>query len=116
MLQVSPRPLTSDEEGVVLGLLRLGQQPIPAAGERASWRVVGRCECGCASFDLQPNARGASILADGYGRTPAGVEVGVILWGRDGAPISLEVYMLGTETSELPAPESLRLDPAAPGS
>ena len=71
-------------------------------------RVVGRCECGCASIDFLPDKGSASVVAEAYGRTATGVDVGVLLWAREDLVSALEVYMLGTDTDQLPTAESLR--------
>jgi hypothetical protein len=55
-------------------------------------RVVGACDCGCASLDFQPKGPGAKIIADALAVYPDGQEAGLILWGRDGAIQSLEVF------------------------
>jgi hypothetical protein len=55
-------------------------------------------------------ATGSEVLADGYGTTIRGVDVGVILWGRNGQLSGLEVYALEEDTPDLPTPESLSQD------
>jgi len=104
MGEVPPRSLSEDEHSVVARLINLGglKLTVPIT-------VVGKCECGCASIDFEPNKAGPKVLVDGYGRTAAGIEVGVLLWGYESSIAGLEVYMLGTDTGELPAPESLHL-------
>lgn len=114
MGDVAPRPLTATEGAIVSRLLALHGLSVPGAAALAGWRVVGRCDCGCASVDFVSDVAPASVLADGYGVTPGGVPVGVILWQRDGVPSGLEVYMLGEDTPELPAPESLHRGEGAP--
>ncbi len=48
-------------------------------------------------------------IADAIAETPAGLECGLILWGRDNAVTGLEIYEMdpGT-TNELPSLEMLR--------
>ena len=56
-------------------------------------RVVGGCECGCSSLDFQPNAwGGATIIADAWAVYSDGQQAGLILWGRAGEIVLLEVY------------------------
>lgn len=57
-------------------------------------RVVGGCECGCASLYFEPEGpRGhLQMLADELVVYPDGQRAGVILWGREGKIVWLEVY------------------------
>jgi len=56
-------------------------------------RVVGGCGCGCSSLDFRPDgARGARIIADALAVYADGQQAGLILWGRGGEIVSLEVY------------------------
>ena len=56
-------------------------------------RVLKGCQCGCASLDFQPQAwGGAQIIADAIARYEDGQEAGLILWGRNGEIVLLEVY------------------------
>jgi hypothetical protein len=75
-------------------------------------RVVGRCECGCASidFDSPPSDHNPTPIADGTGTTPHGGKVGVIVWGRSDAITGLEIYDLGAGQDDLvlPTPISIR--------
>jgi hypothetical protein len=81
--------------------------------------VIGRCSCGCPTVDLafrdsqQPTTGPSQILADFFGVTPEGIEVGVILHARQDAISELEVYSLGTtdttdRTFGLPRIETLK--------
>ena len=64
-------------------------------------RVVGSCDCGCASLYLKPQeARGKlQMLADELAVYPDGQQAGLILWGREGEIAWLEVYDLQPESS-----------------
>jgi hypothetical protein len=62
----------------------------PAALEELE--VVGGCTCGCTSIDFSTDTRGCKIIADATARYSDGKEAGLILWARDGAIVSLEVY------------------------
>ncbi len=56
-------------------------------------RVLDGCDCGCSSLDFQPNAwTGAGIIADALAVYADGQQAGLILWGRDGQIVLLEVY------------------------
>jgi hypothetical protein len=72
-------------------------------------RVVGRCSCGCPSVDFAVNGQGAGAapIADSRGKTAEGVEVGVILWGRDGAVTGLELYEFDQPVRSLPQTATL---------
>src|SRR5258708_34551040 len=71
-----------------------------AMGEGAGFRrqpladlvVVGGWYCGCSSLDFRPRAAGSRILADALALYPDGQQAGLILWGREGEIIWLEVY------------------------
>ncbi len=103
--------MSKDEKAVLLSLLALANRSVPDA-DLDSWRVIGRCECGCASFDLaseQSNVESSShILADAVGTTTSGTNVGAILWSRAETPSGVEIYTFGPDTNELPTPESIR--------
>jgi hypothetical protein len=111
MQTVLPRPLSAAERALVDHMIR-------AAGETtvAPSQVVAKCECGCASIDFIADTAGARVGRDAIGRTPGGVEVGALLWVKDGRAAGLEIYMFGTDTAELPLPESLQFEPFAPAS
>ena len=56
-------------------------------------RVVGGCDCGCCSLEFQPGGWGkAEIVAEAYASYPDGQKAGLILWGRNGELVLLEVY------------------------
>lgn len=111
MHKVLPRLLTDPEQAVVSHMIR-------SPGERvaAPTQVVAKCDCGCATVDFIDDTRGACVVRDATGRTRTGIDVGVLLWGKDGVAAGLEIYMLGTDTGELPLPESLQFEPFAPAS
>lgn len=109
------RDLTTEERQLIEWLLEHG---IPDAKlyapQLSGLHVVARCSCGCPTIDLAvegANARtvGPShLLADFYGTTHDGLEVGVILHGREGKISELEIYPLGETPTSLPNIESLR--------
>ncbi len=56
-------------------------------------RVAKGCDCGCSSLDFQPDAwRDADIIADTFAVYSDGQQAGLILWGREGEIVLLEVY------------------------
>jgi len=72
---MDPRPLTEDEQLVLGRILAADFQGVSALREQAlGVQVVGRCECGCPSVDLQPPAD--STRSDQVGRL-APVELAV---------------------------------------
>ena len=113
------RPITEREAAVVVWLLENGWKhgPLnhPVEGV-AKLRVVGRCACGCASVDFEEHGQssGAGPIAEGYGKTPEGLQFGLILWGRDGAITGLEIYECHPgSANKLPDPAWLTPDPPA---
>ena len=107
MSKAPSRPLSDSEQAVVARMMTLGGVAYAVPRE-----VVDRCDCGCASVDFLPDGPFGEIVADAYGRTTSGIDVGVILWAREGAVSGLEVYMLGSsDTDELPTVDSLQLEP-----
>jgi hypothetical protein len=64
-------------------------------------RVVGRCGCGCASLYFEPEGQRGKVhmLADELAVYPDGQQAGLILWGRDGKIVWLEVYDMQPESS-----------------
>jgi hypothetical protein len=108
------RELRSDERQLVEWLLEHG---IPEAKSYApqltGLHVVAHCGCGCPTIDLAVGGANATtvgqshVLADFYGATPEGIEVGVILHGRQGKISELEVYPLTETPASLPTIESL---------
>lgn len=69
--------------------------------------VVGGCGCGCASVDFVPqDTNGSShIVGDGMGKTSAGGQVGLIVWGTAQAITGLEVYDMGAGQEDLGLPD-----------
>ena len=82
----------------------------------APTQVVGECGCGCASVSFVEDKQGAGLVRDATGRTAGGIDVGVLLFAKDGVAAELEIYMIGVDTPDLPIPESLEFEPFAPAS
>jgi hypothetical protein len=109
--------LTDAERAIVARLCAINELPVPSGVDLAALRVVGSCECGCASVDFRPGPFTGQIIGEGYGVTVSGIDVGLILWGSENGLAALEIYMLGMEdTPELPRPESLHRGEGAPAS
>jgi hypothetical protein len=75
-------------------------------GAIADLRVVGRCDCGCASVDFVKDSGGhTQPIADGTGKTARGGDVGLIVWGTNHEITGLEVYDRGAGDDDLNLPE-----------
>ena len=90
------RPINDAERELLLWLLRNG---VPGAQlltkQVDGLRVKSKCSCGCPTVDFEISGEAKPmprILADVYGKTAKGEEVGVILWADEGRISSLEVY------------------------
>jgi hypothetical protein len=112
---MTPRPLTQREIAVIRAAIERAAkvQLEPGVLERLEdLRVVRRCDCGCDSVDFAEHdpQRPERPIADGTGKTPAGGEVGIIIWGTDDAVTGIEVYDLGAGDGDirLPVESSLR--------
>ena len=116
-MQINPRPLTDDEERVLRRILDADFRGVAALLEQfVGVQVVGHCDCGCPSIDLQP--RPGSARSDQAGRlapvellvTPVADEPpgGVILFVDDGQLSYLEyVYYSEAPPSEWPSDDRL---------
>lgn len=96
------RTLTTTEVSVVQWLLDNAIAP-----DRGVYRlvppgelhVVGGCDCGCRSLDFAQDKDGAVIVADALAVYSDGRQAGLILWGREGRIVSLEIYDCHPEAS-----------------
>lgn len=111
------RPPTEEERKLLEWLLAHGSPDAkPFLSQIANVNVVGKCTCGCPTIDLalgdreQRKTAPSHILADFVGRTPEGIDVGVILHARDGEISELEVYAIPDVNGafSLPSIESLK--------
>jgi len=121
-VDVSPRPLLPSERALIAGLLRHGALPERHFHQELdAVRVVWECDCGCSSIEFQSEGRPSVgpeetlTLADAYGVTPDGRNVGLILWGTERALSRLEIYSLDSDPPfEVPSPDSITDDPPTP--
>jgi hypothetical protein len=100
------RPINADELRIIRAALeRCAEIPSVSAlvASLDELRVVGGCECGCASvnFSVAPPEHKKPI-ADGRGILPNGFRVGVIVWGTPEAVTGLEVYDMSATVTGLP--------------
>jgi hypothetical protein len=99
MRATSNRPISDDEAACIRVTLERAPA-IPNASVLTATivhlRVVGGCDCGCASVDFEKDSSGdTQPIADATGRTARGGDVGIIVWGTSNAITGLEVYDLG---------------------
>jgi hypothetical protein len=112
---MTPRPITQGELAVLRATLNKAANsplsPDVLAGLEGL-QVIGGCECGCDSIDFAEHdpQRPSRPIADGTGKTLAGGDVGIIVWGTDEAVTSIEVYDLGAGDTDikLPVESSIR--------
>jgi hypothetical protein len=107
------RPLTTDERILLEWLISNGS---PSAAKYAAQiprvSVVSRCTCGCPTLDLAVDGEhvdgGSELVADFVGKSPEGIQVGVILHCRGDQISELEVYALGEVKGVfgLPSPDA----------
>jgi hypothetical protein len=93
------RELTADEQGLVKWLLDHG---VPSAGAYLTQlprvRVVSRCDCGCASLNLEVDGRGwrsrggMEILSDHGWRDEMGHRFGIFLFAKEQALAGIDVF------------------------
>jgi hypothetical protein len=111
------RPLTEEEQKLLEWLLVNGSpEAKPYISQIANVNVVGKCTCGCPTIDLalgnreQRKTAPSIILADFTGKTPEGIEVGVIVHAREGEISELELYAIPDWKGpfNLPSIESLK--------
>ena len=62
-------------------------------------RVVEGCSCGCSSLYFSSKRGSLQRLADEVALYPDGQTAGLMLWGRDGEIVWLEVYDFEPESS-----------------
>ena len=108
------RPLTTDERILLEWLIANGSRSAATyAPQIPLVRVVSRCSCGCPTIDLAVDGKhvrgGSELVADFVGKSPEGIQVGVILHCRAGQISELEVYAIDEVKGAfgLPRPDAL---------
>ena len=114
-MQFERRRITPQELAVLQAALTTGAEQALSKDIIASapnLQAVDACTCGCDSvdFELPEGNDRPGILANAIGQTPAGGQVGVIVWGHADRITGLEVYDLdaGPGGIRLPVPASIR--------
>jgi hypothetical protein len=106
------RQITSDELDVVRWLLvNAANKDVSeySAESLQGAAVVVACPCGCASIDFSFGEdpadvpvdvrRATDIVAEGFALWPDGTRAGVMLWGRRGQLLGIELYDLGADAA-----------------
>lgn len=115
MVPEPPRDLTT-EEAILIGWLATSSQTSHEeyASQIEGLKVVGHCECGCGSIDLEvsdslrSNLSHRGIIADYIGWTEDRRLFGVMLWARHGLLELLEIVIYdGAGPISTPRPEML---------
>ncbi|CAN5649996.1 hypothetical protein BH10ACT8_BH10ACT8_23780 [soil metagenome] len=121
-MQFEPRPLTNDEQRVLGQILDAEFQGVAALREQlAGLQVVGRCDCGCPSIDLEPSSD--IRWSDQVGRlAPVELEVkpvadeppGRVILFVDGGKLSYLEYVYYSEAAPHEWPADNRLERVGP--
>ena len=116
---MTPRAITQRELAVLRATLeRAGKVQLDAdlLERLENLRVVGWCDCGCDRVDFVEDdpQRPSRPNADGTGKTAAGGDVGIIIWGNDDGVTEMEIFDLGAGEGDirLPVEGSIRPWPA----
>ena len=114
MIALNPRPLTPAEIAVVSAAI---QRAPFGEGFRldevhltSQLRVVGRCDCGCASvfFSSPEWTSEHHRVADGQGYTADGERIDIIVWATSTGLAHLELVSYSERPALLPDPYSVR--------
>jgi len=109
---IPERGITAHEAAIVEWLLdHAAMRDVTAYRSKpvTSLRVVGGCDCGCSSLDFHSNVSGPkTMLADAVAVYPDKQQAGLILWGRDGEIVMLEVYEMHPVADRVPEIADLR--------
>jgi hypothetical protein len=109
---IPERDITPHEAAIVEWLLeRAAMRDVTAyrTNPVTALRVVGGCDCGCSSLDFRSSSSGSTtMLADAVAVYPDKQQAGLILWGRDGEIVMLEVYEMHPVADRVPEIADLR--------
>ena len=113
MQESLPRPISAEEVAVIYRALEVCPTGPVSQALRDSVPtlcVIWRCTCGCdtVNFEHMNESARQTIVADGIGETPAGKEIGLIVFGKGDHVVSLEVYGFDNEPARLPTLDSIR--------
>ncbi len=90
------RPITASECAVLEWLLEHAATcDVTAYRNRPldQLSIIPGCPCGCASLDFAEHAwGGATMIADATAVYPDGQKAGLILWGKSGEIVLLEIH------------------------
>ncbi len=121
-MEVEPRSLTDDEQRVLERILEAVFQGVAALRKQlVGVQVVGRCDCGCPSIDLEPASERAR--SDQVGRlAPVELEVipaageppGAVILFVDGGKLSYLEYVHYSEAPPNGWPPDDRLSRVGP--
>lgn len=110
---ITPRSISPEELAVIAQAVRVGAikgSKLPSLDSLASLRVIGKCDCGCASVDFEQLGTGQapSLVADAIGDTPGGERVNLLVFAYGGRFTALEVVGYAADPVPLPIPSSVR--------
>ena len=111
------RELSIEEQALIKWLIANGSPEAKAyESQLPLLRIVGGCDCGCPTVNFAVGSRREisgppRIIADFIGMTPAGIEVGVILFAAGEQISELEVYSLSGAEGKFSLPAIASLHP-----
>lgn len=114
MITLDPRPLTPTEVAVIVAAIQrapFGEGFRLDEGQlNSQLRVVGRCNCGCASvfFSSPEWTSEHHRVADGTGDTADGEKIDIIVWATSTGLAHLELVSYTERPALLPDPSSIR--------
>ena len=114
MIAHEPRPLTVEEVVVTAAAIRHAPYgkgfQLDDGYLNSKLKVVGRCDCGCASlfFSSPEWTLEHHRVADGTGYTADGERIDVIVWATSAGLAHLELVSYSERPALLPEPTSIR--------
>jgi hypothetical protein len=113
MIALDPRLLTPTEAAVIAAAIRSAPFGVGFQVDdeylTSELRVVGRCDCGCASVFFSPEEWTLEHhrVADGVGYTADGEHITVIVWATSTGLAHLELISYSDRPALLPVPSSI---------